>query len=122
MTVNSNITAGPATGSCAVGGREDLWDIVAIVSTSISNTGFIDGFEVAQLYVAFPSAADAPVKPLCGFKKVAITAGANELVTFSLHRRDLSYWDMTTQEWTVANGTYIFTSVLAVGTLRLRLL
>ncbi|KAF2709060.1 glycoside hydrolase family 3 protein [Pleomassaria siparia CBS 279.74] len=106
---SSNLTAGYATGARAVGGREDLWDVVATVTTSISNTGEIAGGEVAQLYVSFPDAADQPIRQLRGFQKVSIQPGASETVTFSLARRDLSFWDTIAQEWKVASGTYKFT-------------
>lgn len=106
VTVSSNATAGYATGRRAVGGREDLWDSVATVSATISNTGDRDGSEVAQLYVAFPEAADMPVRSLRGFEKVQIAAGGSATVSFVLQKRDLSHWDVEAQEWKVEAGTY----------------
>lgn len=103
---SSNVTAGLATGDRAVGGREDLWDIVATVDTSISNTGSVAGAEVAQLYVSFPAAADEPVRQLRGFQKMTIQPGESADVSFSLRRRDLSVWDVTDQEWRVVEGDY----------------
>jgi beta-glucosidase len=102
----TNIRAGQAIGIRAVGGRIDLWDVVANVSTSITNTGVIDGAEVVQLYIAFPNVADAPIRSLRGFEKINVAAGATETITFELKRRDLSFWDVTAQEWTVASGDY----------------
>ncbi|KAH7075084.1 glycoside hydrolase superfamily [Paraphoma chrysanthemicola] len=97
-----------ALGDLAVGGREDLWDIVATVATSVSNTGSVAGAEVAQLYVEFPAAADEPVRQLRGFQKVAIQPGQVTAVKFELRRRDLSIWDVSAQEWAVVRGEYKF--------------
>ncbi len=109
VTVTTNTTAlnsTYATGSRAIGGREDLWDVVATVSSSISNTGSIAGAEVAQLYIAFPDAADEPVRQLRGFEKVSIESGASATVSFELKRRDLSIWDTEAQEWKIESGDY----------------
>ncbi|KAF4915230.1 putative beta-glucosidase D [Colletotrichum viniferum] len=103
---SSNLTSGFATGDKSVGGREDLWDIVATVSTSISNTGSVAGAEVAQLYISFPDVAGEPVRQLRGFQKVTIQPGESADVTFSLRRRDLSVWDVVGQEWKVESGEY----------------
>ncbi|KUJ09830.1 uncharacterized protein LY89DRAFT_597643, partial [Mollisia scopiformis] len=111
VTVTSNATAlaqAYATGALAVGEREDLWDVVATVSSSISNTGDVAGAEVAQLYVAFPDAADEPVRQLRGFDKVMIQPGESEAVSFELKRRDLSVWDVGAQAWKIESGEYVF--------------
>ncbi|KAF3025618.1 hypothetical protein E8E14_012815 [Neopestalotiopsis sp. 37M] len=102
----SNLTSGYATGALAVGGREDLWDVVATVEATISNTGSVAGAEVAQLYIAFPEVADEPVRQLRGFEKVTIRPGESATVVFALRRRDLSVWDTTAQNWKVESGDY----------------
>lgn len=107
-TKTSNLAAGYAKGTRAVGGREDLWDTVAQISASITNTGAVGGQEVAQLYVTFPDAADEPVRQLRGFEKVAIQPGESQTVTFELARRDLSVWDTAGQEWKLESGEYTF--------------
>lgn len=108
LTVEStaNLTSGYATGALAVGGREDLWDVVATVEATISNTGSMAGAEVAQLYIAFPEVADEPVRQLRGFEKVTIQPGESATVVFALRRRDLSVWDTTAQNWKVESGDY----------------
>ncbi|KXH25673.1 beta-glucosidase [Colletotrichum nymphaeae SA-01] len=103
---SSKLTGGLATGDKAVGGREDLWDIVATVSTSITNTGALQGAEVAQIYISFPEAAGEPVRQLRGFQKVVIRPGEEADATFPLRRRDLSVWDVVGQEWKVESGEY----------------
>ncbi|KAL1388749.1 glycosyl hydrolase family 3 C-terminal domain-containing protein [Phyllosticta capitalensis] len=97
-----------ASGARAIGGREDLWTDVVTVTGSVSNTGKLAGAEVAQLYVSFPDAAEQPVKVLRGFQKVHLEPGKSETVSFTLRRRDLSYWDVAAQNWAVAPGTYTF--------------
>jgi beta-glucosidase len=111
VTVSPNTTAlsdSYATGALAIGGREDLWDIVATVSSSISNTGGIAGAEVAQLYVKFPDVAGEPVRQLRGFEKVTVQPGENQDITFELKRRDLSVWDVAAQSWKIESGDYVF--------------
>ncbi|RDW58789.1 hypothetical protein BP6252_13265 [Coleophoma cylindrospora] len=97
-----------ATGQIAIGGKEDLWNIVANVTATVTNTGNITGADVPQLYVTFPDAADQPIRQLRGFQKVSVAPSATETVTFTLRRRDLSYWDVVAQNWAVAKGQYTF--------------
>lgn len=105
---SSKYTMGPLT----LGGAADLFTEFVSVTTSITNSGSLSGAEVAQLYVTFPDAAAQPVRVLRVFEKVTIDAGATVSdVTFSLQRRDLSYWDVAAQAWALAEGTY----TLAVG-------
>ncbi|KAB2574246.1 Glycoside hydrolase family 3 [Lasiodiplodia theobromae] len=97
------------TGPLAVGGKTDLFDEVIRVTTTVENTGDRDGAEVAQLYVAYPSSApDQPPRQLRGFEKVKLAKGERKDVTFSVRRKDISYWDTTAQEWAVAKGRYTF--------------
>ncbi|KAF3011014.1 hypothetical protein E8E13_010853 [Curvularia kusanoi] len=97
-----------ATGNLAVGGREDLWDIVAEVNIDVSNVGKVAGAEVAQLYVEFPASANEPIRQLRGFHKVEIEPGKTEKAQFQLRRRDLSVWNVEKQEWQVVRGDYKF--------------
>ncbi|KAF4826000.1 putative beta-glucosidase D [Colletotrichum tropicale] len=96
------------TGALFPGGQADLWDEVVSVKTKVQNTGAIEGSEVAQLYVTFPAEAAQPTRVLRGFEKINVAPGQSGDVTFSLRRRDLSYWDTTAQQWAVAKGTYTF--------------
>lgn len=97
------------TGQLTLGGPSDMFTEVITVSTSIANTGDLAGAEVAQLYVSFPEEAAQPTRVLRGFEKVQIDAGATASdVTFTLKRRDISYWDVVAQKWAIAEGTYTF--------------
>ncbi|KAJ5651336.1 Glycoside hydrolase superfamily [Penicillium longicatenatum] len=92
------------TGKLSLGGHEDLWDEVVQVTTSTRNTGSVNGAQVIQLYVDIPTEAAQPKRVLRGFEKVRVSAGMSEKVTFSVRRRDLSYWDTAAQKWAIANG------------------
>jgi beta-glucosidase len=86
------------------GGNVELWATLATVSVIVSNTGSVSGAAVPQLYLSYPAEANAPVRSLRGFEKVALSAGTSGTLNFPLTRRDLSYWDTTTQQWTLPAG------------------
>ncbi|CAJ2499888.1 Uu.00g027410.m01.CDS01 [Anthostomella pinea] len=105
---NKRTMGGYSTGARAVRGREDLWDIVATVTTTVMNTGGVAGAEVAQLYLSFPDAAGEPARQLRGFEKVVLEPYKTATVTFELRRRDLSVWDTAAQNWKMESGDYVF--------------
>lgn len=90
-------------GAVAAGGQTDLWDVVAVVSVSVGNTGATAGAEVAQLYVGMPG---GPAKQLRGFEKTLLEPGQRRVVSFELTRRDLSVWDAAAQRWRLQRGPY----------------
>ena len=107
LSITSTATSGPATGDTVPGGREDLFDDVATVTATITNSGDVAGAEAAQLYISLPSAAPAsPPKQLRGFTKLPLDAGASDTATFTLRRKDLSYWDVASQNWIVPEGDF----------------
>ena len=57
---------------------------------TITNTGKLEGDEVAQLYLAFPNTPGAPLRALRGFKRVHLKPGESQKVQFELKDRDLS--------------------------------
>lgn len=98
-------TASYPTGVVSLGGQTDLWDQVALVTVDVTNSGTLDGKEVAQLYLGIPG-EDVPVRQLRGFEKTLITAGETATVQFALTRRDLSVWDVGAQKWLLQSGNY----------------
>jgi len=61
-----------------------------IAEVTVTNTGKLDGDEVAQLYLTFPNVPGAPLRALRGFKRVHLKAGDSQKVHFELKDRDLS--------------------------------
>lgn len=106
LTISAlSTTAGSTTP--VPGGQSGLFDIVATVTCSITNSGSVAGAEVPQLYIGLPSSAPAsPPKQLRGFTKLSLAVGASGTATFSLRRKDLSYWDPTTQAWIMPSGSF----------------
>jgi beta-glucosidase len=67
----------------------DASDVLTAEAT-VTNTGKLEGDEVAQLYLSFPSLAGAPLRALRGFKRVHLKPGESQRVRFELKDRDLS--------------------------------
>jgi beta-glucosidase len=84
-----------------------FYEPVYTITFTIMNTGNMDGSEVPQLYLSFPEEAAEPPKILRGFERVYLEAGESKLVTLPLTQRDISYWNVVNQKWTVAAGKYI---------------
>jgi len=106
--IDDALTAAPAEQPIAPGGNPELWVAIYNVTLSLTNTGDVDGATVPQLYVGFPSSTPSgtPPRQLRGFEKVFLTAGETQSVTFSLARRDLSYWDVISQQWLIPEGEF----------------
>ncbi|KXJ96246.1 glucosidase [Microdochium bolleyi] len=103
----ANVKSGPTTGAIVPGGPSDLWDTVATVTATVTNTGAVQGAEVAQLYITLPSSAPStPVRQLRGFDKLPLAPGQSGTATFVLTRRDLSYWDVASKKWVMPAGTF----------------
>lgn len=88
------------------GGHPSLWEAVAVVSCAVSNTGDVSGAEIAQLYLGIPG-EDTPVRQLRGFARVGpLAAGETRRAAFELTRRDMSAWDVDSQQWHLRRGEY----------------
>jgi beta-glucosidase len=78
------------------------------VSFDVTNTGRVEGAEVAQLYVSDPSAkANRPERELKGFEKVRLAPGETRHVTINLDARSFSYWDEAKHGWTIDPGKFV---------------
>ncbi|KUI63570.1 Beta-glucosidase cel3A [Cytospora mali] len=107
LSVTSTASSGHATGATAPGGRADLFEEVATVTATITNSGSVAGAEVAQLYISLPSGAPtSPPKQLRGFTKLSLEPGASDTATFNIRKKDLSYWDVEDQNWIVPEGNF----------------
>ena len=82
------------------------------VTIKITNTGDIDGEEIAQLYIRdnFSSATRA-VKELKGYKRVFLKAGETKNVSFSLNAESFAFYDINMNycvepgEFTIMTGS-----------------
>ncbi|KAF3013024.1 hypothetical protein G7054_g415 [Neopestalotiopsis clavispora] len=103
-----DITATPEAQATAPGGNPALWESIYNVTISLNNTGEVCGSHVPQLYVTFPDSAPAGTPPyqLRGFEKVFLEAGETQTVSFELMRRDISFWDIISQEWVIPSGDF----------------
>lgn len=81
--------------------------VVYRASIEVENVGHRDGHEVPQLYLSYPAVTDSAPNNLRGFERVWIPKGDKKTISFTLTRRDLSYWNVVKQDWTIANGTHI---------------
>lgn len=100
-----NVDTAPLSNNTALieGGVPELWQIVAEVSATVTNTGNVTAAEVAQLYVHIPG---GPAKVLRGFEKSFLQPGASCSVKFQLTRKDLSTWDVVSQNWLLQSAAY----------------
>ncbi|KAE8380469.1 putative beta-glucosidase G [Aspergillus bertholletiae] len=107
--LTESITSAPEQLPVQPGGNPALWEGVYNVSVAVTNTGDVKGATVPQLYVTFPDSTPAgtPPKQLRGFDKVSLAPGESRTVSFELMRRDLSYWDVVSQEWLIPEGEFV---------------
>ncbi|KAL1635114.1 hypothetical protein SLS56_001866 [Neofusicoccum ribis] len=89
----------------------DLWREVVALGASVENTAEVAGKAVVQLYVEMPAGSvpeGTPRRVLRGFEKVALEPGERREVVFGLRRRDVSFWNITAQEWQIPVGEVAF--------------
>ncbi|KAF3767937.1 family 3 glycoside hydrolase [Cryphonectria parasitica EP155] len=104
--LGSDFTAAPPAEEIQPGGNPALWETLYNVTVSLSNTGSVEGAAVPQLYVTFPDSAPAgtPPKQLRGFDKITLAPNQTATASFELMRRDISYWDVLSQDWVIPSG------------------
>ncbi len=76
------------------------------LSFDLSNTGGMDGDEVAQVYVAKAGETEGPVKSLKGYRRVNVSAGKTERVEFELPADTFSTFDEATGRMAVTPGKF----------------
>lgn len=78
------------------------------LSFDVTNTGKVEGADVAQVYVGDPSASvKRPVKELKGFNRVSLAPGQTKRVYVTLDRRSFAYWDVKSHGWRVDPGKFV---------------
>ncbi|KAF7344682.1 Beta-glucosidase [Mycena venus] len=104
----SIVSTPPASSSSVgdnIGGPAVLYEEILSVSFRVQNTGGLAGNEVSQLYLGFPAAYDEPPKVLRGFTRTMLGRGQSKTVTIPLRQKDVSVWDVVSQQWVLAKGT-----------------
>ncbi len=76
------------------------------MTATVTNTGSRAGSDVAQLYLADPSAAGEPPRQLAGYKRVTLAAGQSTQVKFKVTPQDEEWWDTSANGWSQSPGTY----------------
>ena len=77
-----------------------------LVTTEITNTGEVDGEEVAQLYIRDNvSSVTRPVKELKGYQRVFLKAGQTKKIKFTVNAESLAFYDID-MNYVVEPGTF----------------
>lgn len=77
------------------------------VAFTLTNTGHVDGAEVAQVYVSCKNGLIfRPKKELKGFKKVFLKAGESRRVTVALDDKAFRYFNVKTNQWEIETADY----------------
>ncbi|KFA45376.1 hypothetical protein S40293_09669 [Stachybotrys chartarum IBT 40293] len=85
------------------GGNRQLWDVLYTVTATITNTGDTMTDEVPQLYISHGGDGE-PVRVLRGFDRIErIAPGESVQFRAELTRRDLSNWDVVSQNWVITD-------------------
>lgn len=95
-------------------------DGTLIVTAKVTNTSKIAGAEIVQLYLNDKqSSVERPIKELKGFEKVFLQPGESKTVNIKLTKRDLSFWDIKTNDWLAESGEFQVMLGAAVDDIRL---
>lgn len=78
----------------------------AKLSLTICNTGKMSGDEVAQVYIKRNNDTDGPSKMLRYFKRVNITAGAQQVVDIELNADAFRFFNSKTNDMDILPGEY----------------
>jgi beta-glucosidase len=82
-------------------------DLAVTVALTVTNTGTVEGKEVAQVYVGATGASVVrPPRELKSFAKVSLGPGESRGIVLSLDARAFSYWSTPRQEWVVEAGDF----------------
>jgi beta-glucosidase len=81
-------------------------DTQHIVHFTVRNTGQREGTEIAQVYVALPSAAKENYQRLAAWQRVTLTPGESKNVTLTLNPLTLSVFNTDQNGWQLLPGDY----------------
>ena len=88
--------------------KKEITDADKITFTvSIKNTGAREGSEVVQLYISdLESSLPRPVKELKGFEKVSLKPGEEKVVSITIDKAALSFFDANKHDWVAEAGNF----------------
>lgn len=90
------------------------------VTFTITNTGKVDGAEIAQVYVSCKNGkVFRPKKELKGFAKVFLKAGESKTVTVKLDEKAFRYFNVKTNRWEIETADYEISVGASAADLRL---
>jgi beta-glucosidase len=81
-------------------------DASRTVHFTIRNTGPCEGTEIAQIYVALPSAAGENYRRLAAWQRVTLSPGQSKDVTITLHPLSLTVFNTGQNGWQLLPGNY----------------
>jgi beta-glucosidase len=81
-------------------------DAARTAQFTVKNTGPREGTEIAELYVALPSAAKENYKRLVAWERVKLTPGESKTVTLTMEPLYLSIFDTSKDGWQLLPGDY----------------
>ena len=81
-------------------------DATRTVHFTVRNTGQREGTEIAQVYVALPSAAKENYKRLSAWQRVKLAPGESKDVTLTLHPLSLTVFNTDQNGWQLLPGDY----------------
>jgi beta-glucosidase len=89
---------------------------------NLTNTGWRDGDEVAQVYFRHVKSAVSQAKlALCGFERIHVLKGKTAQVTMEIPVERLRYWDTSQKQYVVEPGQYELMLGAASDDIRVRL-
>ncbi|ETT72475.1 glycoside hydrolase family protein [Paenibacillus sp. FSL R7-277] len=95
-------------------------DGIISLNVELENSGSVDGDEVVQLYVqCLSTRIRRPLKQLKRFDKIRLAAGQKQTVTFTLPAAELSFWDVSREQYCVEDGEYMLMAGRSSGDIRL---
>lgn len=75
-------------------------------SIEVKNTGEMNGDEVVQAYVQYPSIERMPLKELRAFRRVTVARNGSRRVSLAIPVSELQKWDLQQNRWRVYPGEY----------------
>lgn len=76
-------------------------------NVTVKNTGAREGQEIVQLYISDKkSSLPRPIKELKGFKKVKLAPGEEKVVSITVNKDALSYYDPAAKGWVAEPGKF----------------